>query len=150
MGLDMYLFKTKKNQLFELIKSIDDAVEADTAAIPSIGDYSMVLLDENEMHNVDRLGPVVSWVKEYDIHSWFVKNVLGNKYGYQERIVALVTRRQLQSLFDWCGERMAGLSLVNIEQAHLRYELKRTQHEIQKLLSTTDFSSSIIVYFAYW
>lgn len=150
MGLDMYLFKTKKNQLSNLVTSIRDAVEADTTVFPSIGGYHLVPLDENERNHVDKLGPVVSWVKVYDIHNWFSQNVLGNKQGNEERQLALVTRRQLQSLLEWCDERMTGLSLANIEQARLHSELKRTQNEIQKLMSTTDFSRSIILYFAYW
>ncbi len=150
MGLDMYLFKTQKNKIVEFINQLRDAVDADTSVCPCIEGYSLVLMDANEMHHVDKLGPAVSWIKAYDIHNWFSRNVLRNAPGKEDNQLGLVTSRQLQHLITWCREQMQGLSLAITNQAYTYMELFRTCKEAQYLLDTTDFATTYILYFAYW
>lgn len=150
MGLDMYIFKEKKHKVPALVRKIQKAVEADTCGEASIGGSHLITLDENEMNHVDKLNPAISWVKEYDIHNWFSEHILENDTDGEEKQLGFVTQEQLLAFVDWCRTQQQGLCLLKADDAYTYFELKRTREEIQKLIDTTDFSKTVILYFAYW
>lgn len=75
MGLDMYLYSSKK--------SIEE----------------ILALDEDSQYDDLRNNRIGYWRKANHIHKWFVDNVQG---GVDECQVSMVTRKHLQALLNLC------------------------------------------------
>ena len=150
MGLDMYLFREKKTNVNKIIRNIRKAIIADEAQGVSFGEMGFLIRGENLTNHVDELGPEISWIKMYELHEWFSKNVLHNKSGSEEKQIGYVTLKHLRDLLSWCDNRTKSLCLLTPDDAFLLAELKRTKTEVTALINSTDFNKMVILYFAYW
>ena len=85
MGLDMYIFKTNKNEgaIRKLVNDIEKAIQADIQDSVCIGGSYIIMrfIGDDKENSFDKLKPVAYWRKANHIHEWMSKNVLGNKQG---------------------------------------------------------------------
>ena len=155
MGLDMYLYKTKrvKDYTAEDYSDVEDAVS----------EFSSV---EDLKEKVSSIGlkKVGYWRKANQIHSWFVENC---QSGIDECQMEEVTKQNIEELLIICldiiknkdDEELAkselptqnGFFFGSTEYDSDYYEdIKDTIKIIQNVLNTTDFEKEVVLYRSSW
>lgn len=176
MGLDMYIFKTNKNSVPTLLKRIRKAKDKDYAESLSASNQHWITLTPGETHNVHKLNWSIHWRKANHIHQWFSENVLGNTENSEDRYVGFVSKQQLIDLCERC-EKVIDRCInskgeLEIDETFCKeifppnttipysgstdYDETFIHHvvvvlnQVSKLLATTNFQKSVLLYFAYW
>lgn len=152
MGLDSYLYRTKKVEGYtaedyyavdravsRLVKKEDGLSELNLEAItniPEANEFLFCIKKRGEYLTWYSIFEEVGyWRKDYDLHRWFVDNVQG---GVDKCQPSLVTKKHLEKLLRVVKE--------DIDCVDLEY----TVGIINKVLSETDFVNEVVLYKASW
>lgn len=176
MGLDMYLYRTKKvhhfsaDDYYEVEMFVDEYVTSEHQLIDL--EKSLGLKDANQLRSCikqhDRHPGLYSifeevgyWRKANMIHKWFVENVQDGKddcYFHMVskdqtktlyRLVQKVLNKEVkpdQSLPTQRGFFFGSMDYDDINYHHLR----RTKEILEKVILETDFDKEVLIYESSW
>lgn len=180
MGLDMYIFKTNKNEgaIRKLVNDIEKAIQADIQDSVCIGGSYIIMrfIGDDKENSFDKLKPIAYWRKANHIHEWMSKNVLGNKPGKRTLNFGSISKSQLLQLARVCEEVLehciTQTGEISIDEnfcmmmfppgttvprsGDAEYgecfieNVQETLRQVKSLLQTTNFQKSKLFYFAYY
>jgi len=168
MGLDMYLYRTKRIKDFNVSDyvKVDDVLgnlkEVPTTLEDEIDDFKVemdILLTESHQpflpyfRSYRILKEVMYWRKANAIHNWFVREC---QNGIDECQMVEVSKDKLTNLINACEnktglEPIAGFFFGSTDKDDYYYEtLKETANSLKVLLEETNFDEEIIFYRSSW
>lgn len=178
MGLDMFLFKTKKvdgitgkdlsvisGAVYAQVKNQEDIADIDISALTGIkaaNEFIPYIKEQGDLvPYYSILEEVAYWRKANQIHRWFVTNV---QDGIDDCDSYIVSKEQLEKL-----KRLCHLTLNNMDHAHTMLptqdgfffggtdydeyyiqNLKDTIAMIDDVLQSVDFEQEVILYVSSW
>lgn len=172
VGLDMYLYKTKKVEglTAEDYGRIDEFISEHVEAEEDIQNLP-TSIPEDLRKNVRKTGKTFSWYtifetvgywcKANQIHNWFVENV---QDGVDQCQYSLVSKEQLQELIQTLNEvlenpnkaekllpTVSGFFFGSTDYSPRYFDvLKNTKNIVTTVLSETDFEHEVILYHSSW
>lgn len=100
MGLETYIFKSKKEDLWAKCQEIEHARQQafSKAMHTPIG----VMLFDGQMNYMEKLNPDIEWVKFNHITAWFAEKVFDNPKGEISANIGFLTKDNLVALRKDC------------------------------------------------
>ena len=176
MGLDMYMYKTKKGNCKEFRRKILNIVKEYEKGAIKMNGHLLFINPQNYPDPLQELNPIAYWRKANHIHMWFSKIVLGNTGNKEKRVKGWVSQKQLTTLLQHCKSvldhctTISGELVIDVSYCkkmfpagfHILFggltdyderfidDIKNTIAQINSILLTTDFEQEAILYFAYY
>lgn len=177
MGLDMFIFKTEKENTPDMVQKIIKNLEIENSKYVDLGLARIKItsvvdddFDSAMYHELDSLNPSVYWRNANAINNWLANKLNdGGKFYYP----VLITKETLTDLYNCCKTVLSACTdekgNIKINQKickkilpcnqyykHYGYDeeyiqyIKETVSHINRIFLTTNFDKSNLLYIADW